>query len=556
MNRVPILLAGIAWFLASGTATFGDTIIADSTISEVIVYRDRAMIFRRVNLRLPAGTHRILFQHLPGALLTDSLRISSVSEPVKILAVTSRRETLEEQKESREQRLRDQLRHLEDDLQAVLDEQETSTEQIEFYRRMGESAGPLIAEKLIDGSGDLMDWQSLYRTLAERMSEAREAVRELEPRRRDLEERIAALQAGIAKIEESVYEAYEVAVDIETLVRARPEVIISYVVQGAAWSPFYDVRYLEEQQIIEMSYRAVVRQRTGEPWSDVLLTLSTGRPLLYGRPKELTPWYVGLQPTLQTNTIGMEQISSGEAELPQASLTERDSSLEPAAGSLFKPTELDSSKLAEDVVEVAASFQIPTKETVPSGSANKKVTVSRFQFPARLQYIAIPRQGPYTFLRAVMTNDSSYALLGGQANIFLGNDFLSTVSIRTTLPGSTLDFYLGTDPQIEVRQTELERTLDSSGLILRTGQEIQWRWKLDIFNRRNSHIVLEVVDQIPVPQHKDVKLEDFRCPDESHTLEENGTVRWVLDLGPNENRTITYSYKLKFPKGAKLSGLQ
>ena len=123
------------------------------------------------------------------------------------------------------------------------------------------------------------------------------------------------------------------------------------------------------------------------------------------------------------------------------------------------------------------------------------------------------------------------------------------------MPGSTLDFYLGTDPEVEVHRTELERSLDSSGLILPTGQQITWRWELSVVNRRDTQITLEVVDQVPAPQHEDIKLEDFRCRNYQYEREPDGTVRWILDLGPKESRTILYSYKIKFPKGAKLSGL-
>ena len=154
-----------------------------------------------------------------------------------------------------------------------------------------------------------------------------------------------------------------------------------------------------------------------------------------------------------------------------------------------------------------------------------------------------------------MTNDSAYPLLQGKANIFFGNDFLSTSSIQTTMPDSTLDFYLGTDSEIEVRRTELERSLDSSGLILATGQEITWRWELAVMNRRETQVVLEVVDQIPVPQNEDIKVEDFRCRGYTFNREQDGTVRWILNLGPKEDRTIVYSYKIKFPRDAKLSGL-
>ncbi|HQO33095.1 MAG TPA: DUF4140 domain-containing protein, partial [bacterium] len=73
---------------------FADRIIAESTLSKVVVYRDRAMLFREAEPKMSAGTHRVLFPHLPTTLLTDSLRVSTVSDSVKVLGVSSRLETL------------------------------------------------------------------------------------------------------------------------------------------------------------------------------------------------------------------------------------------------------------------------------------------------------------------------------------------------------------------------------------------------------------------------------------------------------------------------------
>ncbi|MFH1740931.1 MAG: mucoidy inhibitor MuiA family protein [bacterium] len=556
MKRSIVLLGAVAWFFNSALPVLGDKIITDSTISEVIVYRDRAMVFRKAQLHLVPGTHQILFQYLPTALLTDSLRVRTRSVPVRILGVNSRLVTLREQKETLDRQLRNQLRRMQDDLQVLLDKQQTYTELIEFYRRMGDNAGALVAEELIHGSSGSIDWQNLYGVLAEKLSEIRGSVRDLEPKKRELEERIASIEEDISNIDETVSEAYEVTVDVETTEAADSDVVISYVVQGADWSPAYDVRYLEEEELLDITYGAIIRQRTGESWSDVLLTLSTARPLLYGRPKDLTPWTIGFQPTLEAKPAGPEQTVPKEINSAEvSSAAEMNKNTAATAGSLFGPENLGRLDLGEELESVSVSFRIPTPETVLSGPLDKKVTVATFRSPARLQYTAIPRQGPYTFLRAIMTNDSTYPILQGKANIFFGNDFLSTSSIQNTMPGSTLDFYLGTDSEIEVRRTELERNLDSSGLILTTGQEISWRWELAVMNRRDTQIVLEVVDQIPVSQNEDIKVEDFRCRGYTFNRGQDGTVRWVLNLGPKENRTIVYSYKIKFPKGAKLNGL-
>ncbi len=552
MSRLYIVLffmSAAICFVVSHTA-YSDQIIADGEITKTIIYHDRAMVFRQAQVRLAEGSHQILFKHLPGSILADSLHVSSFSDPVKIVGVSSRRETLEEQKEARQRHLMNQIRRLEDDLQIIVDEERTLNEQIEFLRKVGESAADVVADELVRGGGSSFQWQDLYRTLTEQIRGLRRTIREQAPKKRDLEERIENLYQEMERVGENLSDAYEIVVDVEAASPVNGDISLSYVVQGARWTPTYDVRYLEEEEVLNVSYHANVRQRTGKAWPNVELTLSTGKPLLYGRPKDLSPWNVGFASSLKTTATNGNNGESRAAKPTDTSSDKTDTV------PLFQPADLGAFALEYESDEIAFSFQLPTPETIPSGTNDSKVTIANFRFPARLQYIAIPRQGPYTFLRAVMTNNSNYPLLSGDANIFLGSDFLSTTTIHTTMPGAALDFYLGTDPHIEVRQTELERTLDSSGLILTTGQQITWRWRLDIINRRDSRIVLEVVDQLPVPKHEDIKLEDFRCRNEEYSLENNGIVRWILELAPKAERTILYSYKLKFPKDTVLSGLE
>jgi len=545
----------LAVSIAGSHVVLGNTIIVDGKTTKVIVYRDRAMVFRQASVRLTPGEHQILFKHLPATILTDSLHVSAVSDFAKIVGVDSRPEDPVEQKETRERHLLNQLCRLEDDLQIILDEEQTIEEQIGFLRQVGEKAAGAVAEELVKGGGGQFEWQELYRNLAGQIRSHRRTIRDLVPKKRDLEKRINDINEQIANVEENLTDTYEIAVDVEAADEVSGEIALSYVTQGAGWTPEYDVRYLEDEESLDVSYRANVRQRTGEPWPEVQLTLSTGKPLLYGRPKELTPWTIGFASSLKATTVSADQADAHPAQASQPSSGGQKADLGKDSAPLFQPADLGASDLVRKPDEIAFSFEIPGPETISSGTDNNKVTVANFRFPARLQYIAIPRQGPYTFLRAVMTNNSNYPLLSGEANVFLGNDFLSSTTIHTTMPGAALDFYLGTDPQIEVRQTELERSLDSSGLIVTTGQQITWRWRLDVFNRRDSQVILEIVDQVPIPKSKDIKLEDFRCKDEEYTLEDNGIVRWIFELAPKEERTILYSYKIKFPKDTVLTGL-
>ncbi|MGA4815128.1 mucoidy inhibitor MuiA family protein [Pseudomonas aeruginosa] len=56
----------------------------------------------------------------------------------------------------------------------------------------------------------------------------------------------------------------------------------------------YDARLRDGAKTIELTYQGLVRQSSGEDWTDVDLTLSTARPALGGNVPRLNPWIVDI----------------------------------------------------------------------------------------------------------------------------------------------------------------------------------------------------------------------------------------------------------------------
>lgn len=66
------------------------------------------------------------------------------------------------------------------------------------------------------------------------------------------------------------------------------DMFLSYQVDEAQWTPFYDVRVkTSDSNKFEINYFATVVQQTGEDWDDVELFLSTAKPRSGGYLPEL-----------------------------------------------------------------------------------------------------------------------------------------------------------------------------------------------------------------------------------------------------------------------------
>ncbi|MFU1923083.1 mucoidy inhibitor MuiA family protein, partial [Klebsiella pneumoniae] len=75
---------------------------------------------------------------------------------------------------------------------------------------------------------------------------------------------------------------------------AQVEVKLDYTLRDASWQPTYDARLRDGAKTIELTYQGLVRQSSGEDWTDVDLTLSTARPALGGNVPRLNPWIVDI----------------------------------------------------------------------------------------------------------------------------------------------------------------------------------------------------------------------------------------------------------------------
>ncbi|MBK6834110.1 MAG: mucoidy inhibitor MuiA family protein [Bacteroidetes bacterium] len=86
---------------------------------------------------------------------------------------------------------------------------------------------------------------------------------------------------------------YRIVVDV-IADAATPAIInVNYYVNGANWTPIYDLRTDGVESSIKLTYKALVKQNTGADWKDVRLTLSTGNPKQSFNIPNMSTWYLG-----------------------------------------------------------------------------------------------------------------------------------------------------------------------------------------------------------------------------------------------------------------------
>jgi uncharacterized protein (TIGR02231 family) len=81
----------------------------------------------------------------------------------------------------------------------------------------------------------------------------------------------------------------EILVRVEAEAPAKGQMLLSYWMQNAGWTPSYNARVSDIEDPLLLEYQAMVRQSTGEDWEDVGMSIATGTPSNNRSKPSLTP---------------------------------------------------------------------------------------------------------------------------------------------------------------------------------------------------------------------------------------------------------------------------
>ncbi|MGS8176870.1 mucoidy inhibitor MuiA family protein [Pseudomonas aeruginosa] len=516
MNRLaasPLLFAGLfasAPLLAAPQAV-------DSRISAVTVYADRAVVTRTARLQLPKGQHEIALEQLPFQLDDTSLRASlGASAAATLLDVSSAAQRVERPDDNRVQQLDQQLREIDRQLREIHDRGSVLEAQKKFLADIQSGSTQPGKDRPMPGIDELKSLLQLTEGNLERLlAEQRQLddrAAELEQRKQQLQEQRGTLNGDGKRFKRAVL---RVALEQP----AQVEVKLDYTLRDASWQPTYDARLRDGAKTIELTYQGLVRQSSGEDWTDVDLTLSTARPALGGNVPRLNPWIVDIDApnAYYASEMAMQDVP---APMPQAAPIARTS--------------------------------VPA--TLNSDGSAQKVTIARLEMPAKLRYLAAPALRETAYLEAETRNDSDYPLLPGTLNTFLGNSFVASGHLRGVMPGESFELALGADEGIGIERKLVKRYTDSSGLI-GNRTRVNYEFRIDVRNNHKNAERVQFEDQLPVSRNEQIQVTLLEPKAQEVKREDDGKLKWDWTLQPGEKRSATLKFSVEYPKDLAVSGL-
>ncbi len=516
-----------------------------SGVSSVTVYSDRAMVTRRVSVKLVSGDNVVVLEGLPRDLDPASVRVEGRGGMVlKDVKVSDR--FLSDVHSEKLQELLKEKEEYTGRLNEYRDRVSEAESEKEFVRNIASS---LTKPSEGDGSRELDPdkWIKMVDFYRNRLRSLNDELRAAKKLISDVNREIIRINREIDSLGHQRNKSVkEIRMILASDKPGEGILNVSYMVPGPTWIPDYTVQVDDRSNEVSLVYKAFVYQSTGEDWDNVDLSLSTAKPAVGGDVPDLSPWYLEWSDpdAYRTESRGFFAAAPAPkmAEIPEAVSGAR--KLEDLPDLKYAISELKTGL-------TSVVFSLPGKSTVASDNQKHSVTVAIFKLPADFSYTCVPKMSPFVYLQADVKNKSEYPFLPGETHIFLGGNFVAKSSLRLVSPGEKFKINLGIDEGFSVKRRLINKKKSSGGFLSRK-ITVDYEYSIEITNNKTESKKIEILDQIPLSTDKKIIV----TPDKSLQVDEDGYVRWIRTVAPGESVKIPFGFSVEYPKDITIDNLE
>ena len=541
-------------------------LVAQSRISAVTVYTDRATVTRTATVELPAGASTVVFNELPASLFADSLRTDgSAAADVVLGALESKTQNSAELAAPRERELNEKLQTLQDQRALLVADQQALVQKQQFLSTLSQQASLRTREDIASIDLKPAQWKDAADALLTSYGETMRAAAAKTVELRTLDNQIEAAESDLNQLQTGARTTYQVRVPLESKAATRLTISVSYQLPYASWQPIYDARLDTSTGKVTLVQYGEVRQQTGEDWSEAKLVLSTAQPARGTALPPLDPMWVNVYDRNQTAryaAMDKAEMSARSNVSAQAFGGMADSAAPaemlavPAAAPVMKEASFQAASL--NAGGYVSEYTIPGTVSVLADGTAKKVMISTLDVSSELVVKVKPQISATGFLVAVTKLGGETPLLPGQASLFRDGAFIGSLALPMLRPGEETDLSFGVDDQVVVKQRVLKDETGESGVISKDTT----RTRLTVSELQNLHrtpVKIAVLQTVPAPRNEQVKL--AMIDDKTSTGYDKevdhipGQLRWSFELAPQAKREVNLGWVLSWPAGQSLTGL-
>jgi len=511
-----------------------------SQIEAVTVYQTRAEITRSATKQLAIGEHELVFAGISTYIDQNNIQVKGTGN-LTILGISFRKNYLNENELPADlQKVKDQIKGLE----MKNKRNQNSISALKTERKL------LDANMTIGGTQSNLSMQELssmatyFRTRSLAISNDQMDIQdEISTTNKELQKLRAHYNDRTSQFRKN---SGEIVVNVDAKSATKANLTLTYMVASAGWTAEYDLRAQDIGAPLQLNYKAIITQNTGENWKDVKLVLSTGNPTASITKPIMNPQYLDFYyPSNLQELRGVSSMNRMEATgaVSRASAPLAEDELE---------VEVDRMQVGTATKTLYTNYEIERPYSLNSGEKPLTVTVRDQEVEADYEYQTVPKLRNRVFLIAKAKNWGSLVLLPGPMNIFFEGGYVGKSYMNPQTTADELPISLGYDPGITIKRKLL--TDVSSKKTIGTNRRETYTYEISIRNNKRMDIKVKIQDQIPVAKNTDIKVEVLDLGGASHN-QVTGEITWEINLPSAKEVKKKFGYEVKYPKGKTIGGL-
>lgn len=543
-----------ASILVVASAATADTYALQSAVSGATVYPAGATVMRAITLpEMPAGEHTLQITDVPKGIIADSLRISG-GNGLQITAIGFRNDRLppNDREIAARKAIKERMAAKREEMRAKYDEKaraelevEAAQARIAFLEAMTDGQAGNAAGGLESGTISVDTLREMLGLVGSETLKALNDAREARNRMKDIDREIDALQRDLHRLQQELDAValpltgrVIVSIDVTAAESVSGELGISYQIDEAHWTPVYELFLDTDSARLRMERKAVISQDTGELWNNVAITLSTARPHMQLAPGDL--------PAERAYLYDPAPVGLARSTMPTAEMM--------AAPAPLIEMKADMVSATIEMQGLTATYVLPKPVRLEGDNQEGLFSIDTQNLPVKLTAQAVPLLDENVFLFAGFRNDSASPYLPGKASFYRDGAFVGTgSSFDMIAAGQSAELAFGAIDGLTTKRVTLLRESGESGLLSSSNDKVeQYKLLVDNATSRDWNVVL--LDRVPFSEEENLEITATAkpAPDEKDVDGKRGVYAWRFTLPAGADRTVTLSYKLKWPENKEM----
>ena len=523
----------ILTFYGFKAQNLGNYISQKSEIKNITIHNVGAHIERIGNANINLGSNQLIITNLSPSLNNESIQFVMNSKNIIVNSVSKKMNFLNKESQRNEELdfLKDSLKHIKEEKRIKEVNLEVFLEEKDLFNE-NKSVLKTTREFIVD---DLMDLSDYFKKSISRIqSDISLAKKEIDALS-FIEEKLK--QQINYTIKTTKNQSANIIVQLTCTKAGNYSYDLSYKSNKAGWAPSYEIRSEGINSPIDLTYKAKIFQNTNEIWSNVQLSLSTGKLNKSNKAPSFQTQYVN---TYTTNTKRAKMIANKG--YSSNAIDSKDEIQESISSSEFTSVDYSGTQII---------YNIELPYSIPSQTEPVFIEIQKFSLEANYDYYCYPKLDKDVFLMCHFESLGNKNLLPGNGQVYfegksVGKTFLDPYSTK-----KTNDLSLSRDVSIICERT-LEKKFSSE---TKVGDNIKFEktYKLSLKNNKDQSVSIVLIDQVPKSTKKSIDIQLIESS-EAKFDKKNGKLKWNIQLSPNEVVEKKFSFTIKHPSESKVSG--